>query len=172
MSTIRTLTMIAALTAGAVACHAKAADKAAAEPVEKAGASPVSAAKPASDTPAAPPAPAMSGPTSSAAGPTSAGTVADADAERFYSFIEQLVAVAVANQDDCAKMAAGVAAFADANKVLIKDAADMQKQHKELPPGIKAKMAKKFKDELGPAVTKKCGKDKAVMDAFQKIKAH
>lgn len=158
MSTIRTLMMITALAAGSVACHDK--------PAEKAVDKPASAAVPATTgTPATADKPVTT------AKPASADTIPDADAQRFYAFIEQLVAIAVANQDDCAKMAAGVAAFAEANKALIKDASDMQQQHKDLPPAIKEKMARKFKDELGPAVTKKCSKDKAVMDAFQKIKS-
>ncbi len=146
MSTIRTLMMIAALTAGSAACRDKTA-KPAGEAAEKL------ADKPTADKPAA------------------KVVVTDADAQRYYAFIEQLVAIAVANQDDCAKLAAGVNAFLDENQAVIKDASAMRQQHMELPAAIKDKMAKKFSDELGPAVTKKCAQDKTVMAAFQKLKA-
>ena len=169
MSTIRTLTMIAALTAGAAACHDRTADKVSADPVEKA-AKPTGSDAPAGSGSAMAAAPEGAGLPASSAKPRSVGTMTDADAERFYAFIEQMVAIAVANQDDCAKLAAGIAAFADANQALIKDASDMQQQHKEFPPAIKEKMARKFKDELSPAMTRKCSNDKAVMAAFQKIK--
>jgi hypothetical protein len=155
MSTIRTLMFAAALTAGSVACHDKAADKAApAATADKPG--------PAADQPAA---------TADKPAPVAKTAVSEADAQRFFAFAEQLIAIAVANQDDCAKLAAGINAHMEANKALIKDAAAMKQQNKELPPALKEQLAKKFKDELGPAVTKKCGKDRAVMDAFQKIKA-
>jgi hypothetical protein len=150
MSTIRTLTMIAALTTCAVACHDKPDHKAS-------GADMASGAG----------APAAAG--SSAAGAQE--VVPEADAQRFYAFIEQLVTIAVANQEDCVKLATALNAHMDANVALLNDAAAMQKQHKEMPPAIQAKMAKKFQDELGPAVTKKCGSDKTVMSAFQKLKA-
>jgi hypothetical protein len=181
MSMIHSLALIIALTAGSVACHDKTVDKPAGEVAAKtadqpAGGTPVAgtpatpAGTPAAATPAAPAA-AMPAAPGTPAAPASKALVSDADAERFYAFIERLVAVAVANQDDCAKMAAGVNAFVDANRVVIKDASDSRQQNKDLPPVIKEKMAKKFKDELGPAVTKKCAKDPAVMAAFLKIKA-
>jgi len=156
MSTIRTLTMIAALAAGAVACHDKPANKAAstdkAAGADKASgaATPGSADKPATGA---------------------KEVIPEADAQRFYAFIEQLVTIAVANEDDCAKLAAAINAHIDANKALVADAGAMMKQNKEMPPAIKEKMNKKFKDELRPAVTKKCGTDKSVMDAFRNLAA-
>jgi hypothetical protein len=68
-------------------------------------------------------------------------------------------------------MAAGVNAFVDENQAVIKDASAMREQHMELPQAIKDKMARKFSTELGPAITKKCSKDKTVMAAFGKLKA-
>lgn len=147
MSMIRTLTMLAALAAGAAACHDKATDKPGTEKASGA------------EVPAAPGAPAT------------AQLVPQADAERFYTFIEQLVAVAVANQDDCAKLAAAINAHVDANKALLDDAAAMKKQYREMPPPIKDKMAKKFSAELGPAITKKCATDQAVRASFAKLRA-
>lgn len=96
-------------------------------------------------------------------------TVSDADAQRFYAFIEKLVAIVVSTQDDCAKMAAGVNGHVDANKALLKEVSEMRAQNKTLPPAVKERMEKKFKDELQPAITKKCSKDKPVMDAFMRI---
>jgi len=150
MSTIRTLTMIAALTAGAMACHDKPSNKAAGTQTASGAEAPGSAGKP------APGAPEMA---------------SEADAQRFYGFIEQLVTIAVANEDDCVKLAAAVNAHIDANMALVNDAAALKKQHKDLPPAFREKMAKKFKGELGPAVTKKCGTDKAVSDAFMRLSA-
>jgi type VI protein secretion system component VasK len=182
MSTIRTLMIIAALTAGSAACQSKAdkpagetaqkaADKASDKPADKAADKPAdNAAEKPGDKPVAGSASAPAAPAGSAS-PVAKTTLSDADAERFYTFIAQLVAVTVANQDDCTKMAAAVNAHLDANKALIKDAATMKQQNKELPAAIREKMGKKFRDELAPAITKKCSKDKAVMDAFQKIKA-
>jgi hypothetical protein len=157
MSTIRTLMMIAALTAGSAACRDKTA-KPTGEAAEKLADQPTAASPPAADKPAADK-------------PAAKVVVTDADAQRYYAFIEKLVAIAVANQDDCAKLAAGVNAFLDENQAVIKDASAMRQQHMELPAAIKDKMAKKFSDELGPAVTKKCAQDKTVMAAFQKLKA-
>ncbi|HEU4731562.1 MAG TPA: hypothetical protein VFT22_26890 [Kofleriaceae bacterium] len=97
-------------------------------------------------------------------------TVSDADAQRFYAFIEKLIAIVVANQDDCVKMAAGVNAHVDANRALIKEAADLKAQNKALPPAIKDKLSHKFKEELEPAIKKKCSNDPAVREAFLKIK--
>jgi len=161
MSTIRTLTMIAALTAGTVACH-KSADKsavadksAAADPAASADKAPGAAAAGSADQPAA----------------ATKELIPEADAERFYTFIEQLVTIAVANEDDCVKLAAAITAHIDANKAVVADAGAMMKLHKELPPSVNEKMNKKFKDELGPAVTKKCGKDQSVMGALRSLAA-
>jgi len=146
MSTIRTLTMLAALAVGTFACHDKPADPAAGKP-------------------------APTGATAGSSGPAAPGTIPEADAQRFYAFIESLVAIAVANQDDCAKLAAAINAHMDANKVLISEAGALKKQNVVLPPAYKDKIAKKFSAELGPAVTRKCGKDPDVMRAFQKLAA-
>jgi len=155
MSTIRTLTMIAALAAGSVACHKKPAEKAASADTGSGADKAAGTEAPGSaDKPAA-----------------VKEMVPDADAQRFYAFIEQLAVVVVANEDDCVKLAAAINAHIEANKALVADAAGMMKQHKVMPPEIKEKMDKKFKDELGPAVTKKCGKDQSVMDAFRNLAA-
>ena len=153
MSTIRTLTMIAALAASAVACHKS--DNKAASADKTAGADKAAGAT-------------APGSADNAA-PAAKELIPEADAERFYAFIEQLVTVAVANQDDCVKLAAAITAHIDANKAVVADAGAMMKQHKELPPAVNEKMNKKFKDELGPAVTKKCGKDKGVSDALRSL---
>src|SRR5215831_11087342 len=65
-------------------------------------------------------------------------TVSDADAQRYLAFFEKLVAVIVANQSDCAKMAAAIDAHVEANQALVKELAAV-KTRKQLPPAVKAK---------------------------------
>lgn len=155
MSMLRMLTMIAALTAGSATFADTPAKAPAKAPAEK-------KADPKADKPADKPAS-----TDKAA---KKETIADADAQRFYGFVEKLVAIAVDTRDDCAKMAAGFNAHIDANKALLKEAADMKQQGKEVAPAMKGKMEKKFREDLGPLVMHKCGKDKPVMDALMRLK--
>ncbi|HET7502855.1 MAG TPA: hypothetical protein VFK02_17655 [Kofleriaceae bacterium] len=161
MSMIRTVAMLVAILAVPVA-SSRAFAEPPKPPPEKAEKAPDKASDKKADKPAAPaPAPADK--------PVAKETVSDADAQRFYAFIERLIAIVVANQDDCVKMAAGVNAHVDANTALLKDASELRHQNKQLPPAIKEKMARKFKDELEPAITRKCSKDKPVQDAFKRI---
>jgi hypothetical protein len=146
MSIMRTFTMLAALTAS-TAVYADKPAPPAAKPAEK----PV-AAKPAEK-----PAPAKT-------------PLSEAEAQRFYAFFDKLVSVVVTNKDDCVKMAAGVNAHIDASQALLKDANDAKAAGKELPQAIKDKIAKKSTDELLPAMKAKCASDKAVGDAFMRLK--
>ncbi len=145
MSMIRTFTMLAALT-GSTAAYA---DKPAPPPAKPAD-KPV--AKPA-DKPAAP-----------------KTALSEAEAQRFYAFFDKLVAAVVTNKDDCVKMAAAVNAHIDASQALLKDASDAKAAGKELPQSVKDKIAKKSTDELLPAMKVKCAPDKAVGDAFMRLK--
>src|SRR5215468_1120036 len=95
-------------------------------------------------------------------------TVSDADAQRYLAFFEKLTAVVVANQRDCAKMAAAIDAHVEANQALVKELADAKARNKQLPPAVKAKIGKKIKDELQPAL-QKCAQDKAVKSALERM---
>jgi hypothetical protein len=97
--------------------------------------------------------------------------VSEADAKRFVEFFDKLVAIVVANQEDCAKMAAGINAHIDANQPLIKEMSDPKNRNKELPQAVRDRIQKKVRDELTPAITKKCSTDKGVEAAFNRMEA-
>jgi GTPase Era involved in 16S rRNA processing len=147
MSLIRTFTMVAVLAAGTLA---------------------------AADTPKPPPA--KSDKTADKPGDkkpadTKKETISDADAQRVLAFFDKLVSIVVANKDDCTKMAAAINAHIDANQALIKEMNDAKSQNKEMPPALKEKILQKSRDELGPAMTAKCGSDKTVQAAFMRMKS-
>ena len=102
------------------------------------------------------------------ASPARAETVSEADAQRFVTFFEKFIAIVVANQNDCPKMATGIHAHFDANAALLKQMADAKAQKKQLPPAVKAKMEQKIKNELSPAL-QKCAQDKAVQAALSRM---
>lgn len=95
-------------------------------------------------------------------------TVPEADAQRYLAFFEKLVAIVVANQSDCAKMAAAIDAHVEANDALVKEVAVARERNKQLPPAVRAKIEKKIKDELQPAL-QKCVQDKAVKAALERL---
>ena len=149
MSIIRTLTVMAALTAAPLAW----ADTPKAAPAEK------KADKPA-DKPAA-------------KADDKAGKkepLPQATAERFMAFFDKLVEIVVANKDDCTKMASAVNAHVDANQALLKEIADAKASNKEPPAAMKDHVMQKTKDELQPAMMAKCSQDKGVMAAFNRIR--
>ncbi|HSS02213.1 MAG TPA: hypothetical protein VLM79_34380 [Kofleriaceae bacterium] len=149
MSIIRTLTVMAALTAAPLAW----ADTPKAAPAEK------KADKPA-DKPAA-------------KADDKAGKkepLSQATADRFMAFFDKLVEIVVANKDDCTKMASAVNAHVDANQALLKEIADAKASNKEPPAAMKDHVMQKTKDELQPAMTAKCSQDKSVMAAFNRIR--
>lgn len=94
--------------------------------------------------------------------------VSDADARRFSDFFDKLVTIVVASQEDCVKMAAGINGHIDANQALINQ---MNGPNKELPPAVKDRIQKKARDELTPAIIKKCSTDKGVEAAFNRMGA-
>jgi len=146
MSMIRTFTILAAVTASSAAFADKPAPP---------------AAKPAAPAPAEKP----------AAKPADPKLQLSADdAKRFYAFFEKLVSVVVVNKEDCAKMASGINTHIDASQALLKEAGDAKAAGKELPPETKDKITKKTTDELIPAMKHKCAADKAVTDAFMRLK--
>jgi hypothetical protein len=97
--------------------------------------------------------------------------VSDADAKRFADFFDKLVAIIVATQDDCVKMAAGINGHIDANQAVIKEMNASKNDNKELPAAVKERIQKKVRDELTPAITKKCSTDKGVEAAFNRMGA-
>ncbi len=162
MTTTRVSTAIAAaILAVIVAAIAPPSAPALADPPAK------PAADKKADKPAAPAAPDKSSDKSS----EKKEQVSDADAKRFSDFFDKLVAIVVANQDDCVKMAAGINGHIDANQALIKEMSDPKNRSKELPPAVKERIQKKVHDELAPAITKKCGTDKGVEAAFNRMEA-
>lgn len=97
--------------------------------------------------------------------------LSDADARRFSDFFDKLVAIVIANQDDCVKMAASVNGHIDANQAVINVITDPKNKDKRLPPAVEERIQKKARDELTPAITKKCAQDKAVEAAFNRMGA-
>jgi hypothetical protein len=97
--------------------------------------------------------------------------LSDADAKRFSDFFDKLVAIVVATQEDCVKMAAGINGHIDANQALINAMNDPKYKDKELPPAIKERVQKKAREELTPAIIKKCANDKGVETAFNRMNA-
>ncbi len=163
MTFLRAITMFTALAFAPVAF----ADPAPAKPATDSKAD-KPASKPPADKAPADKAPADKAPADKA--PKKA-TLSEADAQRFLALFEKLVAVVVANQDDCAKMASGINGLIDANQALLDEAAAARNQNKELPPAVKDKIEKKARDELTPAMTKKCSADKTVQTAFMRMGA-
>jgi hypothetical protein len=100
--------------------------------------------------------------------PAKREVVSDADAKRFSDFFDKLVTIVVATQDDCVKMAAGINGHIDANQALINE---MNRGNKELPPAVKERIQKTARDELTPAIVKKCSTDKSVEAAFRRMGA-
>ena len=97
--------------------------------------------------------------------------MSDADASGSLDFFDKLVAIVVANQDDCVKMAAGINGHIDANQALIQEMNASKNDHKELPPAVRERIQNKARDELTPAITKKCSTDKGVEAAFNRMGA-
>ena len=96
--------------------------------------------------------------------------LSQATADKFIAFFDKLVEIAVANKDDCAKMATAVNGHVDANQALLKEIADAKASNKEPPAAMKDHVMQKTKDELQPAMTAKCSQDKSVMAAFNRIR--
>ena len=153
MSIIRTLTVMAALTAAPLAW----ADTPKAAPAEK------KADKP-GDKPAA------KGDAKGDEKPGKKEPLSQATAERFMAFFDKLVDIVVGNKEDCTKMATAVNAHVDANQALLKEIADAKAANKEPPAAMKDHVMQKTKDELQPAMMAKCSQDKGVMAAFNRIR--
>ncbi|HEY0991630.1 MAG TPA: hypothetical protein VGD80_31475 [Kofleriaceae bacterium] len=95
--------------------------------------------------------------------------LSQATADKFIAFFDKLVEIAVANKDDCTKMATAVNGHVDANQALLKEIADAKAQNKEAPQAMKDHVTQKTRDELQPAIAK-CSQDKAVLTAFGRLR--
>ncbi|HEX3765966.1 MAG TPA: hypothetical protein VHW23_45030 [Kofleriaceae bacterium] len=95
--------------------------------------------------------------------------VSEAEAKKFVDFFDKLVAIVVTNQDDCPKMATGINGHISGNQALVKELNDPKNSNKELPPASKEHIDKKVREELAPAMTKKCATDKTVEAAFKRM---
>jgi len=95
--------------------------------------------------------------------------VSKAETEKVIAFFNKFIDIIVANQDDCPKMASAISALADANKQLIADGKKAKAAGLQLPPEYKARMEARVKNDMLPALKKKCGNDKAVGEAIGKM---
>ena len=95
--------------------------------------------------------------------------LSQATAERFIAFFDKLVAIVVANKEDCPKMAGAMNKHIEENRPLLKLVAEARSQNKHLPQHIKDKIAKKAAEELTPAMVAKCNKDRGVRSALLRI---
>lgn len=169
MSTIRAC---AALAAAILAGSAAASTPAFADPPAKPAAAPKADKK--ADKPAAAPEKTDKSDKSDKSDkdkPATRDLVSDADAKRFSDFFDKLVAIVVATQEDCVKMAAGINGHIDANQALISEMNGPKNKDRELPPAVKARVQKKAREELTPAIIKKCSTDKGVEAAFNRMGA-
>lgn len=179
MTTIRARTALAAaLRAGAttamLAVTVASSAPALADPPARPAADPKAApqAEKKTDKPAAPAArPDQSEKTEKTEKTEKRDLLSDADAKRFSDFFDKLVAIVVATQEDCAKMAAGINGHLDANQAVINVITDPRNKDKRLPPAVEERIQKKARDELTPAITKKCAQDKNVDAAFNRMAA-
>jgi hypothetical protein len=95
--------------------------------------------------------------------------VPDAEARKYSDFFDKLVAVVVATRDDCVKMAAGIHGHINANQALVQDMNAPRNKNKELPPAVKERIQNQVRDELTPAIVRKCSTDKGVEAAFNRM---
>lgn len=92
-------------------------------------------------------------------------------AKQCEEFFNKLTTIVVDNKRDCARMAAAVHAHIDENQALLQQLHEAKSQHKALPQQRRNRIAKKSAEQLGPAMMARCGNDRAVMEAFLRIKA-
>ena len=97
-----------------------------------------------------------------------ADTTAPSDAvKKFLAFFDKIVDTVVADQDDCPKMAKDVNALIDANKDVLEAAKKAKAEGKKLPDDARQHMMDASK-KMMPGM-QKCGKDKDVSAAFQRL---
>jgi hypothetical protein len=121
------------------------------------------------DTAKAPPAkaPAKAPPNDAPAKDAPKADAADADVAKFLVFFDKLVDIAVADKDDCKKMAADVNAHIDLNKPILDKAKEAQAKGLKLPDTAREHMMQSAGKLMG--AMQKCGNDKDVNAAFAKL---
>lgn len=92
---------------------------------------------------------------------------ADADVQKFLTFFDKIVDAVVADKDDCTKMATDVNKLIDDNKDLLEKAKEHQAKGEKLPDEAKNHMMESSKKLFG--AMQKCGNDKGVQAAFQRL---
>lgn len=124
------------------------------------GAKPATPAKPA-------PAPAKDAKPAPAKDAPKGDTASDADVQPFIVWFDKFVDITVADKDDCGKMATDLNAHIDGNKELLAKAKAASDAGKQLPEAAKNHMMESAKKMMGSM--QKCGNDKGVMAAIQKL---
>ena len=93
------------------------------------------------------------------------------DLKAFLKFFDGLADIVVADKADCAKMATDVNKTIDDNKALLDKAKAMQSTGKQMPADAKQHMMDTSKRMAG-AMMEKCGNDKTVQAAFERLPRH
>jgi hypothetical protein len=120
------------------------------------------------DTKPAPKAPEKVTPPAKEPAPAPAKVMSDADAKRFLAFFNSLIDTVVQNQEDCPKMASSLTTLFTKNQKLLDDAKKLTASGVDLPKDAKDKIDARSKNELIPALQKKCMNDKDVQAALMK----
>ncbi|HEY4057695.1 MAG TPA: hypothetical protein VGM39_13865 [Kofleriaceae bacterium] len=120
------------------------------------------------DTKPAAPAPKADKAAPPAKDPAPAKVMSDADAKRFLTFFNSLIDTVVQNQENCPKMASSLTTLFTKNSKLLEDAKKMTAAGVDLPKEAKDKIDARSKNELVPALQKKCMNDKDVQAALMK----
>jgi hypothetical protein len=92
---------------------------------------------------------------------------APADVQQFVAFFDKLVDIAVADKDDCKKMAGDLNKHIDENTALLEKAKEAQAKGQKLPDSVKNHMMEKVKSLMG--AMQKCGADKDVQAALNRM---
>ena len=92
---------------------------------------------------------------------------APADVKAFLAFFDKLTDIAVADKDDCKKMAADLNKHIDDNKALLDKAAEAQAKNQKLPDSAKEHMMKNVQRLMG--AMQKCGADPGVQAALNRM---
>jgi hypothetical protein len=92
---------------------------------------------------------------------------APADVKLFLAFFDKLVDIAVADKDDCKKMAADLNKHIDGNKALLDRAKEAQAKGEKLPDSAKEHMMNQVKRLMG--AMQKCGADADVQAALNRM---
>ncbi|MBL9013546.1 MAG: hypothetical protein JNL83_05200 [Myxococcales bacterium] len=89
------------------------------------------------------------------------------DVKLFLAFFDKLVDIAVADKDDCKKMAGDLDRHIDANKALLEKAAEAQSKGQKLPDSAREHMMKNVQRLMG--AMQKCGADADVQAALNRM---